>query len=658
MRIGVTRLALALGLVDLGLGLVVQVCRVAGPVGQHLLRELGDLHSARRSQTADTRSNVGSLVVGVQRNKVAQFAVDDPLDDALAVLALDLEPLAASLLLFPIGQRAIGAGDLQLLVLPLVADSHAVANSEAEVAQKHRNSPVSVLVAVNPRLHDHNRKRVREELVRHIRRAVLVLLLHGLLALLPAEAQCVAHMSTASLARGGRSCELITTRVAHPCSRCVRHGGSARTQGSDRRCVGAGPLLIGSVLPLVFGRRDTTKAVVKKLVVVRLVLVVSTVLVAVGVTGVASCNALLLRVEEFRLLEVAVDGLAIRLLDVGMDRGGLNFPQAAGSAAAGDSSVSTLLLHSFAVLQLLVTGLQVLAALLNGTVLVCALLALAAASDLEGSAVSGGRRGWDVGVLLAMELEKSARREKRTGVATSLTYLKMHDSRGQGNVGSRARGLLLLDTRHLFRRSAELVGLDRLIRSGWSWCAIGIAARSAVGEEGRVVGPLALDGNLRQVLLVHTRAAALGTFLVHRGFLGVAAADTGRHAFLTGAGDLRKVPAELGIGVAVLGLAELVLEAGVWDSGAELMGVELRLVVDGAGVEDLAVFGVEVVTLGHLLHVVHELLVANDMVVALGHCRNRIPILGCRTRRCGGISRWHAEEGAVAVWRTALWAAM
>lgn len=231
LGVGVASGALALaGAVDFGLGLVVQVRRVASPVREHLLGELGHLDTARRAQTADTGTNVGGLVVGVQRDKVTQLAVDDPLDNALAVLALNLEPLAAAAFLLFVGQWSIGTGDLQLLVLALVADTHAVADAEAEITQQNRHCTVSILVAVDPGLHDHNGKRVREKLIGDIRGAHLSLL-RSLLALLPSEPQCVAHLT--STRASSRRTELVAARVLDPGTGCVRHGPSARRQGRD-----------------------------------------------------------------------------------------------------------------------------------------------------------------------------------------------------------------------------------------------------------------------------------------------------------------------------------------------------------------------------------------------------------------------------------------
>lgn len=162
---------------------------------------------------------------------------------------------------------------------------------------------------------------------------------------------------------------------------------------------------------------------VEKLVLVRLVLVVSAMLLSARMVRVAaSCTgsgALLLGLEDLGLLVVAVDHLAIWLFDVGVNRSCLDLPQTARSAGAGGntSTCASTRLHVFgAFLKLAVAGLKILSALHVGTVLVRRLLALAAASYLEGSTVSGRRRGGDVRVFLAMELGRGQRAtlEKKT----------------------------------------------------------------------------------------------------------------------------------------------------------------------------------------------------------------------------------------------------
>lgn len=136
--------------------------------------------------------------MGVERHKVSQLPVDDPFDDALAVLALDLEPFASSPLLLPVTQGLVGTGQLQFLVVPLVACPDAVTNAEPDVAEKNRHSATSLLVPVDPRLHDHDGEGVGEELICHVRGVgALVELLPRCVSLLPAEPQRVPHLLAA-----------------------------------------------------------------------------------------------------------------------------------------------------------------------------------------------------------------------------------------------------------------------------------------------------------------------------------------------------------------------------------------------------------------------------------------------------------------------------
>jgi hypothetical protein len=86
----------------------------------------------------------------MEHEEVTKLAVDDPLDRTVAVLALNLEDLAAS-------------------VARSIADAHAVADAEAEVTDEDRDCAVTIFVAVQPRLQYHDWKSTGDHLVGHCR---------------------------------------------------------------------------------------------------------------------------------------------------------------------------------------------------------------------------------------------------------------------------------------------------------------------------------------------------------------------------------------------------------------------------------------------------------------------------------------------------------